>query len=77
MNSIVDDVKKLPLSERADLLLALQNDTEISEYLQATEADKILFSEIARRDAAFKNGEMQLNTIDDLKSRLQNRRDAL
>jgi len=77
MNSIVDDVKKLPLSERADLLLALQNDTEISEYLQATEADKILFSEIARRDAAFKNGEMQLTTIDDLKSRLQNRRDAL
>ena len=77
MAILLDEVKKLPVSERANLFLALEKDDEISEYLQPENVDEVLFAEIAQRDAAYKEGKIKLTTMGDLTNRLKARRDAL
>ncbi len=77
MHSILDDVKKLPVAERANLFFALQGDIEMNEYLDTAKSDKLLFEEIAQRDEAYKDGKIHLTTMDELYSRLKKRRDAL
>lgn len=77
MNSILDDVKKLPVEERANLFLALKSDNEINEYLDSAKPDRLLFEEIARRDAAYNDGKIHLTTMDELSDRLKSRRNAL
>ena len=77
MKSIIDDIKKLPVAERASLFLVLKKDSELKEFLHSAQADDLLFEEIARRDKSFEAGEMNLTSVEDLAIRLKARRDAL
>ncbi|MEO7310562.1 MAG: hypothetical protein ABIX01_09200 [Chitinophagaceae bacterium] len=77
MTSMLDEVKKLPVSDRTDLFLALKADVEMNQYLFNEKAEELLFAEISKRDNAYKNGQLHVTSIDDLKMKLQQRRDGL
>lgn len=77
MQSLPNDISDLSVEEKANLFLALKSDTAVKQYLYDEISNKILGEEIARRDDAYKKGELYLTSIDDLKTRLKIRRDGL
>ena len=74
MSIIVEEVKKLPISQKAALYRLLAEDEELKSYLVS---DSMLFDELERRDIAFNKGELRLTNREELSERLQKRRDAL
>gem|GEM_PF-1482511 len=77
MSTIFEEIKKLSVADRADLLLALKNDSELNQYLKTEKSEIEIIEEIGKRDKSFKNGDIHLTTIDDLSTRLKARRNAL
>ena len=77
MTSILKDVMNLPVADRADVLLALQQDAEVSSFLADSPSYAQLFSIIKERDAEYERGEIKLTGMDELLSRLEKRRNAL
>ena len=74
MSIIVEEIKTLPVSQKAALYHLLSEDEELKNYLISGNE---LFDELERRDAAFHNGEIRLTDRQTLSTRLQSRRDAL
>jgi hypothetical protein len=77
MTSVLTEIMKLPVADRADVFLALQQDTEVTKFLEDSQAFGKLFSIISERDAAFEKGDIGLTGMDELLSRLKKRRNAL
>lgn len=74
MPNIVEEIKTLPLSQKAALYYLLSEDDELKNYLISTNE---VFDELERRDTAFNNGKMQLTDRQELADRLQSRRNGL
>jgi len=74
MQIIVEDIKTLPVSQKAALYHLLSEDEELKNYLISGDE---LFDELERRDAAYAKGEMRLTDRQELSSRLQSRRNGL
>ena len=74
MIPVLNDIKSLPVSQKAELYYLLQDDEELKKYLFA---DNRLLEELARRDQEFAEGKMPLTTRKQLSNRLQSRRDGL
>ncbi len=74
MTPVLNDIKSMPVSQKAELFYLLQDDEELKQYLFA---DNRLLEELARRDQEFAEGKMQITTRKQLSTRLQSRRDGL
>ena len=74
MSTITEEIKQLPVSQKAALYHFLAEDEELKNYLIAGNEP---FEELARRDAAYSNGEMRLTDRQALTTRLQIRRNGL
>ncbi len=72
-----EEIKKLTVVERAQLFLALKSDLEMKAYLHSEKGDELLMDEITRRDQAYMKVEIKLTSIEDLKIRLNERRNGL
>ena len=77
MQTVPKDISNLSVEEKVNLFLALKSDIAVKQYLYDEISHEILKEEIARRDDAFKNGNLYLTSIDDLQTRLKIRRDGL
>jgi hypothetical protein len=75
--SLLQEINKLSVSERAELLWALQNDAEVNAYLESATAMQQLMTLIEERDKAFANGQIQTLEVEEISARLQARRNAL
>ena len=74
MPIIVEEIKTLPVSQKAALYHLLSEDVELKNYLISRDA---LYDELQRRDTAFNKGEMRLTDRQELSSRLQSRKNGL
>jgi len=74
MSIIVEEIKTLPVSQKAALYHLLSEDEELKNYLISSDE---LFDELQRRDAAFNKGEVRLTDRQELSNRLQSRRNGL
>ena len=74
MPIIVEEIKTLPVSQKAALYHLLSEDEELKNYLISGDA---LYDELQRRDTAFNKGEMRLTDRQELSNRLQSRKNGL
>jgi hypothetical protein len=77
MLSIIEKIEKLTLPEKKEIFNALLADDELQSSVNSFEEDPFLFEELARRDDAFRKGEIKSISIDELETRLAARRNAL
>lgn len=77
MISIIEEIQKLTLPEKKEIFNALLADDELQSSVNTFEEDPFLFEELARRDNALRNGEIKLISLDELESRLAERRNRL
>jgi hypothetical protein len=74
MTIIAEEIKTLPVSERAALFQLLSGDEELVNYLLSSNG---IMEELKRRDEAFVNGKMELTDRKTLSERLKSRRNGL
>ena len=74
MSPRIEDIKSLPVSEKAELYRLLQDDKELKDYFASN--DK-MFEELALRDQAYEEGKIGITTRQQLTDRLKSRRNAL
>ena len=74
MSIINEEIKTLPVSQKAALYYLLSEDEELKNYLLSGNE---LFEELERREAAFTKGEMRQTDRQELSTRLLSRRNAL
>lgn len=74
MPSISENIKKLPVSEKAELFNQLREDKELENYLISNDQ---LYKEIARRDKAYSEKKIHLTTRQELSDRLKQVRNGL
>ncbi len=74
MSSISENIKKLPMSEKAELFYLLREDEELENYLISNDQ---LYKEIGRRDKAYAEKKIYLTTRQELSDRLKQMRDGL
>ena len=67
MQSVPIDNNDLSVEEKANLFLTIKRDIAVKQYLYDDISNTILIQEIARRDDAYKKGELYLTSIDKLK----------
>jgi hypothetical protein len=77
MPSIIEKIEKLTLPEKKEIFNALLADDELQTAVNSFEEDPFLFEELARRDEAFRKGEIKSISLDELETRLAARRNAL
>lgn len=77
MFSIIEEIEKLTLREKKEIFNALLADDELQSSVNDFTEDPFLFEELARRDEAFRKGEIKLISLDELETRLAERRNAL
>jgi glucosamine--fructose-6-phosphate aminotransferase (isomerizing) len=71
---IEEEIKTLPVSERAALFQLLSGDEELVNYLLSSNG---IIEELKRRDESFVNGKMELTDRKTLSERLKSRRNGL
>jgi hypothetical protein len=69
--SILIDIKELPVEEKAAILLDLQEDVELNQYLHLQSFPLAAMEELQKRDKAFREGKEPTTTWESVKSRLQ------
>ncbi len=74
MPILAEDIKNMPVPQKAELYNLLMNDEELKEYMAS---NNVLFEELAKRDKDYADGKIRLTTREDLSLRLKQRRDAL
>jgi hypothetical protein len=74
MSRLLEDIKNLPPSEKAEVYFLLQKDKELESYMTS---NKKLFEQLTLRDKAFAEGKIHLTTREDLSKRLQRRRSGI
>ena len=74
MTQIVEEIKSLPVTQKAAIYSLLSEDEELRNYLISNNS---LYEELALRDADFNKGEIKLTTRQQLSSILQNHRNGL
>ncbi|MGN6531183.1 MAG: hypothetical protein ACTHK0_05470 [Ginsengibacter sp.] len=74
MSSVFENIKKLPVSEKAELFYLLPEDKELENYLISNDQ---LYKELARRDKAYAEKKTHLTTRQELSERLKHLRNAV
>jgi hypothetical protein len=74
MSTLLDDIKNLQPSEKAEVFFLLQKDKDLETYMIS---NKRLFEELENRDKAFAEGKINLTTRQDLSKRLKERRNGI
>ena len=74
MTQIVEEIKSLPVTQKAAIYSLLSEDEELRNYLISNNS---LYEELALRDAALNRGEIKLTSRQHLTSILQNHRNGL
>ncbi len=77
MHSLIEEIEKLSLPEKREIFNALLDDEELQASVNAFEEDPFLYEELARRDEALRKGEIKLISLDELETRLAQRRNGL
>jgi hypothetical protein len=77
MVSIIEEIEKLTLHEKKEIFNALLADDELQSSVNDFTEDPFIFEELARRDEALRKGEIKLISLDELETRLAERRNAL
>ena len=74
MSPISENIKKLPVSEKAELFNLLREDKELEDYLISNDR---LYEELARRDKAYTEKKINLTTRQQLSDRVKQMRHGL
>lgn len=74
MLPISENIKKLPVAEKAELYYLLREDKELENYLISNDR---LYEELVRRDKLYAEKKMHLTTRQDLSDRLKQMRNDL
>ena len=74
MSLISENIKKLPVSEKAELFNLLREDKELEDYLISNDR---LYEELARRDKAYAEKKINLTTRQQLSDRVKQMRHGL
>lgn len=74
MLPISENIKKLPVAEKAELFYMLREDKELENYLISNDR---LYEELARRDKLYAEKKIHLTTRQQLSDRLKQMRNGL
>ena len=74
MSPISENIKRLPVSEKAELFNLLREDKELEDYLISNDR---LYEELARRDKAYTEKKIHLTTRQQLSDRMKKMRHGL
>ena len=69
-----EDIKNMPVPEKAKLFSLLRDDKELQDYMIS---NTTLLEELNRRDKAYAEGKIQLTSRKELSLRLKKRRNAV
>lgn len=67
---LIEEIKKLPVAERAALLEELQEDAGVYQYLLSKDLPPEALEELSRRDKALQEGKVKLYTWEEAKVKL-------
>ncbi len=71
------EIRGLPVQEKAAILLELQEDVELNQYLQLHTLPQSALDELEKRDKAYREGKESASSWESVKERLQEIRNEL
>jgi hypothetical protein len=75
--NILEEIRLLPIRDKAAILNELQEDEALNQYLQIHTLPQTALEELERRDIAYREGKEPTSTWESVKSRLQEIRNEL